>query len=290
MTVACSVFVLSSCLKNNKYYVDFSNYEASIELPLAATNLNKPAPVALTTTVPAVEYYVVVNVASVNPLNKEVTATLALDEAYLDEYNQKQDAQRKQEQQDYLAGDDSHTVDDDNYPPDYVPYELFPDSLYTIDTWDLTVKPGERQARATLMISASRMNTDHKYVLPFTITDSNIPISSWNHLMLNIQAKNAYDGDYNNTYSGSLGSGENVVTLSTVSPTTSVTGLIGVYSNEVYITVNPNTNAVTVEVPSLVPTITDPSSKYDPATQTFTLKYTCGSTGQYTISQTMVRK
>lgn len=281
------VFSLSSCLKNNKYAVDFGSYEPSIELPLAAMNVNTVVPVALTTTVPAVEWRVVVNVASMDKPDNPVTATLALDVDYLNQFNTENDAAAKAAQQEYLEEDTAHTVDDDDYPADYEYYQLLPDSLYTIDTWDLTVPAGERQAYATLMISAARMSSDFRYILPFTISNASITINNWNHLLLNIQAKNPYDGKYTHTYSGTLGSGKNSMTLTTVNPTTSKSNLIGVYSNVIYYVVNPD-NSVTVldALDGSNSTTTDPSSYYDPATQTFHLDF--AYYGAYHIVETLV--
>ncbi|MGH2645188.1 MAG: DUF1735 domain-containing protein, partial [Chitinophagaceae bacterium] len=200
MGVAACIFLLRSCLKNNKYYVDFSKYKPSMELPLAATNVNGLVPVPMGVINPTDSFEVVVNVASVNPLNTSETATIGLDTAFLDQYNTQQQQATAAAQAAYLAADTSNTVNDPNYPPDYVPYELFPDSLYTINTMNLTVPAGQREVHATLIVNARGINTNYQYVLPFTITQSSLAISSWNHLMLNIQQKNPYDDNYTNTY------------------------------------------------------------------------------------------
>ncbi|MGH2642685.1 MAG: DUF1735 domain-containing protein [Chitinophagaceae bacterium] len=194
--LAAGIFLMSSCLKNNNFYTDFSHYKPSIELPLAATYVNLPFPEAIDVSNQPVEYPVVINVASVNPLNQTVTATLAVDKAYLDQYNAQQDAATKQKQADYLAADPSHKVSDKDYPDDYDPYELLPDSLYTADSWNLTVSAGQRQARMNFKIATSKMDLDGKYVLPVTITQASIDISSWNHLMIYFTPKNKYDGKY----------------------------------------------------------------------------------------------
>ena len=288
LLLICTGLLLGSCLKNNKYYVDFGDYAPSIELPLAANNVNGVVAVPLTATIPEVEYFVKVNVASMDKPNKPVTATLKLDIDYLNQYNAKQDAATKAAQQKYLAADPDNTVDDDDYPADYIPYEILPDSLYTIETYDITVPAGQREGQIKVMIAASRMSSEHKYILPFTIAESNMAISNWNHLLLNIQPKNAYDGKYSHTYSGALGSGKNSMTLSTVNPTTSKSNLIGVYSNEIYFVVNSD-NSVTVldDLGSDNTTVTDPSSYYDPDTETFHLKYKYYN--KYAIEETLVK-
>lgn len=265
MGVAGGLFLLSSCLKNNKYYVNLGKYSPSMELPLAATNTNGLIPVAMGTKNPAADTFdVVVNVASVHPLNSPQTATIALDTAYLSQYN------AQQEQADST----------------FVPYEVLPDSVYTVNTWNLTVPAGQRQAFATITIAIDKMDATHNYVLPFTIVKSSLAISNWNHEMLNIQEINQYAGTYSNTYSGDLGSGNNTMTLSTVNASTCSSNLIGVYSNPIYFTVNPD-NSVTVldALGGGNSTTTDPSSHYDPGSQTYYLNYKYY--GSYHIVETL---
>lgn len=227
LVLAGCVSVLSSCLKNNKYYVDFGDYKPSIELPFAAKNANKPFAWPLDVSSEPQDFLVYVNVASMNKPSAPVTATLALDQGYLDEYNAQQDAAAKQAQADYLAKDPNNTVDDDDYPADYVPYKMFPDSLYTIDKMEVTVPAGERQAYATVKIVTEHMDFNEKYVLPFTIASVSptMNISSWNHLLVNISAKNEWDGKYNmhltiggsNAYAGTVQDSKGVA-LTTTGP------------------------------------------------------------------------
>jgi hypothetical protein len=240
-----------------------------VELPLAAAHVNKPFALALDVVPTPTTYYAVVNVASVNVPSSPVTATLAIDQAYLDQYNA-----------DQLAADSN-----------YVPYEMLPDSVYSIASFDATIPAGQRLDSVPITINTSKLAlSGHKYVLPITIKSASVNISNWNHLMINVTGKNQYDGSYTNTYSGDLGDGTNTEKLTTVSATMSHTGLIGVYSNDVYIDVDPSTNNVTVldATDGSNSTTTDPSSHYDPATRTFYLKY--AYYGSYNIVQTLVRK
>ncbi len=103
-----------------------------------------PFALALDVSTTPTTYYAVVNVASVNVPTAPVTATLQVDQAGLDAYNADQDAAAKKAQQDYLAADTSHKVTDDNYPTDYVPYEMLPDSVYSIASFDATIPAGQR--------------------------------------------------------------------------------------------------------------------------------------------------
>ena len=177
--VAGLVFSLQSCLKNSKYYQDFSKGSPAVELPWAAKYVNKPYGITWspdTTT----SWKVYVNVASVDPPSSPVTATLAIDNDWVDQYNATQNAAAQQAQQDYLA-DTSHSVNDPKYPYSWTPMELMPDSLYTVSSYDLTIPAGQRQAYADVLVHSEKFAPGHNYVLPFTISKSNINISSWNH-------------------------------------------------------------------------------------------------------------
>jgi hypothetical protein len=182
MLLSGVILLLGSCLKNNKYYNDFTKYEPSVEIPFAAKNLNSPIGIDWspdTTT----SFRVVINLASVEKLGSPVTATLGIDKAFIDQYNILQDAAAKKSQQDYIA-DPSHKTSDPKYPYSWTPMEVLPDSLYTVSAWDLTIPANERQAYADVLIKTDQLPDGHNYVLPFTITKASIDISSWNHLPL----------------------------------------------------------------------------------------------------------
>lgn len=175
LLLAGIAFTLPSCLKNNQYYTDFSKGAPAVELPLAAVHANAPISVSFDVSSTPATYYAVVNVASVDKPSSPVTATLALDEAYLNSYNAAQTA-----------------ADPDNY----VPFELMPDSTYSIASFDATIPAGQREDSLPIQIFTNKMAPGHNYVLPLTIIKSSLDISNWNHLMLNIGAKNAFDGKY----------------------------------------------------------------------------------------------
>lgn len=158
---------LASCLKNNKYYNDFTKYDRSIELPGAAFKGNQPFGISLNTQNPdtTTEYKVYVNIASVDDQNTEYKATIGIDQAYIDKLNA-----------------------DGATDPTFRPYEILPDSLWSIDKTELTVPAGERQAFANVTMLTGKMPTGHNYVLPFTIKSASptINISSWNHLVIKL--------------------------------------------------------------------------------------------------------
>jgi hypothetical protein len=233
LLLAALVFSLQSCLKNNKFYEDFSKGGASAELPLAATYTNKPYGISWspdTTT----EFKVYVNVASVDLPSSPVTMTLGIDQAWVDQYNADQTAAAQQAQQDYLA-DTSHHTSDPSYPYSWTPMEVMPDSLYTVSSLDLTVPAGQREAYADVTVKSNKFAPGHNYVLPFTIVKSSINISNWNHLPLWF-ISSPFAGTYNNYHTNitKLGAllydGDDVMTLSTVDQhTVAQSGSIGDY-------------------------------------------------------------
>ena len=252
-------FTLPSCLKNNNFYTDFSKGAPAVELPLAAFHANGPTAVSFDVSTTPSTYYAVVNVASPNKPTSAVTATLALDKAFMDSYNAEQTA-----------------ADPDNY----VPFELMPDSTYSIASLDATIQPGHREDSLPIQIFTSKLESGHNYLLPLTIVKSSLPISNWNHLMVNIGAKNQYDGVYKSegvfihpaygtlTWVYADGITQELVTTggSSVSmyPTNTSIGGFGV---EMDIKINAD-NSIT-EVFNGVTTPTPNSDHYDPATKTF---------------------
>ncbi len=158
----------SSCLKNGKYYTDFSSVSASVDLPLAATNNNNPVPFAYDATAASPSIPVVVNLASPAPLGSSTTATLAVDATWLSDYN--------------TANGTS--------------YVLMPADAYTVSSWDVTIPAGKRVDSMVVHFDFNKLDLTQSYVLPVTISQASQPIEQWNHLMLNIQVKNQFDADY----------------------------------------------------------------------------------------------
>jgi hypothetical protein len=162
------VFSLSSCLKNGPYAYDFAGAAPSVYLPLAASNTNEPVTFAYDAAAASPSIPVYVDLASPNPLSTSTTVTLAVDEDYLNNYNT-----------------DNGT--------DYV---LMPSDAYTTSGWDLTIAAGQRLDSMNVTFDFSKLDLSQSYILPITISDASQPIEQWNHLMLNIQVKNQFDGDY----------------------------------------------------------------------------------------------
>jgi hypothetical protein len=263
MLLAGIIFAFSSCLKNNQYYTDFSKGAAAVELPLAAVHANGPFAVSLDISNTPTIYYAVVNVASPDKPTSVVTATLALDTAFLNQYNAQQ-----------FAADST-----------YEPFDLMPDSTYSITSWDVTIQPGQREDSLPIQIFTSKMDASHVYVLPLTIVKSSLPISNWNHLLINIGPKNQYDGVYKSSgtfhhpaygdLSWGFGDGikQELVTTGPSSVSMYPTNTsIGGFGAELDIKVNSDNSLV--EVFNGTTTPTPNSDHYDPATKTF---YVSGS-------------
>jgi hypothetical protein len=163
-----AAFSLNSCLKNGKYFADFAASKASIDLPLAASNANGVVAFTFDATTTSTSIPVYVNVASPKVLSKPVKATLAIDTAFLSQYNS-----------------DNGTS-----------YEVFPDSVYTTTGFNLTVPAGQRLDSMNVTFDFTKLNLSHQYVLPITIAQADLPIEQWNHLILYVSVKNKYDGRY----------------------------------------------------------------------------------------------
>jgi len=280
LLIAGLVFSLQSCLKDNNYAADFSKGAPAVELPLAAKYTNKPFAASFDISITPTTYYAVVNVASVDKPSSTVTATIGIDSAFLNQYNFSQDSIAKAAQAAYLAADTSNTVDDSSYPPDYSPFELLPDSAYQIPSFAATINAGHRQDSIPILISTSKLASGHNYILPITILSSSLPISNWNHLLINVGAKNQYDGKYASsgvfthpaygvlTWDFSKGITQELVTsgISSVSMYPTITS-IGAFGAELDITVNADNSLV--EVFNGATTPTPNSDHYDPDTRTF---------------------
>jgi hypothetical protein len=158
----------SSCLKNNDYDTPFSSGGASVELPLAAANNNGLLSFSYTEGLPAF-FPVYINLASPKTLGSAVMASFAVDTAFLNSYD---------------------SINGSNY-------QLLPDSDYTIvNGWARNIPAGSRLDSMYVMYNLDKMDLSVNYVLPVTIQKASVPIEQWNHLLINPQVKNKYDGEY----------------------------------------------------------------------------------------------
>lgn len=263
-----AVLSLSSCLKNGQYYDDFASVNASVDLPLAAANSNAPVAFVYDATVTTTSIPVYVDLASPSTLGKSVTATLALDTAFLNAYN---------------------TANSTNF-------QLIPDSVYTITGgWNRTIPAGKRLDSMLVTFNFTKMNLAIPYVLPITIASSSEPIEQWNHLMLNPSVKNQYDGIYS-IKGYTLRSGDAVKTgnftglsmpMVTAGPASLVFGNLQPWADGTGVGIgNPllamNTSGgspypVTISSPGGASNAPAYNSRYDASTKTFYISFTWGA-------------
>lgn len=173
--ILCSIVLsLSSCLKNGPYDYDFAGAGASVDLPLAASNTNGLESFSYNATVTSTSLPVYVNVASPQIPKTATSVTLALDTAYLSQYNT-----------------DNGTS-----------FDVLPDSVYKTTGWDVTIPAGQRLDSMNVTFDFTKLDLNHNYVLPVTIKSASLPIEQWNHLLYYISVKNQFDGEY--TVTGSF--------------------------------------------------------------------------------------
>jgi len=152
---------MSSCLKNGPYYTNYAGVAASIDLPLSAPGVvsgypgNYPVSFAynssnlmvtetyggIVTSFPYTSngannftYPVYINVASPSVLGTTVTATLAIDTAYFNQFN---------------AANGGGFV-------------LMPDSVYTVSSWNLTVPAKQRLDSMQITFNYSKLEGNLK--------------------------------------------------------------------------------------------------------------------------------
>jgi len=209
---------------------------------------------------------VTVKIASDHANNEDVSVKLVLDNSLIDDYN-----------------DENET----NYLP-------APAGSYTLGNMEVTIPAGQKEVGLPITLSPSNL-ADDLYALAFRIESSTsskgVVSKNLGQVVAAVLVKNMWDGEYTNTYVSSLGNGTNHVSLETETPTRVKfnPGLLGIYSNYQALEINPINNQVSVVMTTLLPIITDPSSHYDPATETFYLKWT-SSNPTRNFEQTLVRE
>lgn len=172
-------------------------------------------------------------------------------------------------------------------------YNVLPSTIYTMPS-SVTIKQGTKSAKLIIPIKVDQISLTGTYVLPLQITDASGETISRNFgkSIFIVTAKNKYDGRYNFKTSATTSLQPNIskaAELRTAGPNrvSLYPGLLASYSNEVFYNIDPVTNAVTVECPSLgVQTPQDPRSKYDPVTKVLTVYWKQGN-GARTFEETI---
>ncbi|UQA76509.1 DUF1735 domain-containing protein [Sphingobacterium siyangense] len=160
-------------------------------------------------------------------------------------------------------------------------YEAMPASQYSLSTTEAVIKKGEREVAVPINLKPDQFTFDADYAVGLAIkTVSSGEISgNFGKIILNLGAKNFFDGVYKYTTSANTAlvpNANKTVKLVTIGSNKCMLdpGLLGTYSNQVNYTIDQATNKITVEMFSLLPIATKSTSVYDPATKTLTVNWT----------------
>jgi hypothetical protein len=284
-------------------YEGYDNLE-----PLAEINLSNLSDVTDSTTAYnldiapspniAIDTALAVHLSSKNHVG-DVTFTLALafdDPDFLAMYNNNKQMYEIWNDEDlYDALDEDGQAAVDDYVDGHPELTFMPDSLYSIPSFKVTIPNAGvlNVGRMPISFRTGAVDADgnnlfviNNFVLPIKIQDAaGYKIASnFSKIFLVVAPKNEYDGTYHYTTSAvtSLRPNSNAtVKLITAGLNRLHFNLLNFYSNDVWYNVDPNTNQVTVECPTLgVQTPQDTRSVYDPATRTFHIYWKQGNGGR----------
>lgn len=118
---------------------------------------------------PENDYPITVSYSGANVAPEDITVTLGVDEPALTQYNKEQDAH----------------------------YDLIPATLYTLPA-QVTIPKGQRTATVPLKLKSNQFDFAKSYVLPIQIksVSSGTVSGNFGTILLNVNAKNKYDGVY----------------------------------------------------------------------------------------------
>ncbi|HVB04604.1 MAG TPA: DUF1735 domain-containing protein [Chitinophagaceae bacterium] len=213
----------SSCLKNNKYYIDFSKVGTTVEMAMApARAVTPPNALGYSTSLGAGFYLdsvnysgndtlpIYVNVASPSVPTTATTATLALDPTDFATYNGILGG--VYDIYYYFLGlpAPQSNVITSGYigipNADGFQYEILPDSCYTVSSWTVTVPGGQRLAPLNVIVNVNKIDTsstwiidstisnnpievlNHNYILPVTIASASQKVSNWKTVFVDVVA------------------------------------------------------------------------------------------------------
>ena len=258
----------SSCLKE-KGLMDPSKTHNVVELAATGTLASTvTSPIAMYTNafdvVPEVDFGLIISYSGADMAPQDITVQLVVDTTMIKAYN-------------------------DVNPTATPKISVLPAANYTLPSMTVVIPKGQQQVIAHVKLKTTLFDFSKSYGLAIKIQSASTGIISGNfgQVIYKTVPKNKYEAKYTHTYTTTLGNGTNNVTMTTTGANSLTFGLIGVYSNVVNITIDPVTNKVTVDVPSLAPTTTDPNSNYNPTTKTFHLLY---ATPGRTFDETFVRQ
>jgi len=260
---------LSSCLKdkynalnpdNSPSVVEFKNPDA-ISSVSPAGSLYSMYPQAFQAG-PSVQATYTVQLSGANPASQDVTVTIGVDTAAVRKFNADQKIKN----------------------PSFVGYDLLEATAYEIPQTSYVIKAGQRSVDVVVNFLADKFNFSKKYAFPLAILTTSYANVSGNFgtILINVSAKNAYDGLYNYTTSATTSLRANVndknVKLTTSGANTVNASLVNGYTNVVVYSIDPTTNKATVTSSGGIgDAITDPASNWDPVKKVLYIKWTAGS-------------
>lgn len=252
---------LSSCLKDKtiigpdspgaiKHIIEFKNPNNIA----SKKDLTMPTYVMSYDIGPSADMDILVSYSGGGGAPNDIMVKVALDESAIDLANEEQDEE-------------------------FIP---LPTSAYSIASLDVVIPKGEKTGTLKVVLAPDKFDLTKAFALGFkivSVTGTNVPVSgNFGAIVLNIGAKNKWDGIYNykSGSNQSLNAGANAdgAKLVTAGANSVTTNLVNMYSNQVTYSFDPVTNAVTVaNSGGIGDAITDPSSKFDPATRTVYVKW-----------------
>lgn len=154
----------------------------------------------------------------------------------------------------------------------------------------VTIPKGGKRVSFMVDVKPDQFRFDANYAIPLKISSASSGVVSGNfsHMIYAVIPNNQWAGDYTNTYTGSLGSGTNTVHMTTIGEFRTTSNLVGVYSNQTIIEIDPvNNYAKVISVSGLGNATNYPENYWDPATKTIYVKYTVGTR---TMTQLLVKQ
>lgn len=264
---------LTSCLDEDPLF-DPDKTTGIIELveqaPLVAVGSIYPLNKLTFEAVPADQIEVIVQYSGAYDAPEDIEVTVEVSPSDLPAYNEDQG----------LSGGDEYVMIDAGS------YSLPGGGTSVV----VTIPKGEKRVSIMVDVKPDKFGFDANYALPLKISSASSGVVSGNfgHMIYAVIPNNQWAGDYDHTYTGSLGSGSNTVTMTTIGEFRTTSSLIGVYSNQTIIEIDPvNNYASVISVSGLGNATNFPENYWDPATKTIYVKYSVGSR---TMTETYIKK
>jgi hypothetical protein len=268
-----AVLTLTSCLDEDPLF-DPDKTTGVIELveqaPLVVVGSVYPMNRLTFEAVPEAEIEVIVQFSGAFNAPENIDVTLEVSPSDIPAYN---------EDQNLSDGDEYYVLSDNKY-------EL-PGGGNSVT---VTIPKGQKRTSFMVKVKPDQFGFDKNYALPLKISSASSGVVSGNfgHMIYAVIPNNEWAGDWTNKYiTNNLGSGTNTVTMSTSGEFTTTSMLIGVYSNQMTLEIDPvNNYARVLSVSGLGAVTNSPDNYWNPDTQTIYVKYFSGSR---TLEQTFTR-